>query len=1239
MDPVVAARRRIGECFDLLGRSARHGWIVESSPRPPPRHELGCVRDTKSVKIRGKFCVPDYNLCQSKTLRLTHINLAGFKSFVDPTHIPVPGQLVGIVGPNGCGKSNVIDAVRWVLGETSARHLRGATMQDVLFNGSGDRKPVNRASVELLFDNSLGKAAGQWSAYGEISVKRVLEREGDSSYYINNIPVRRRDIADIFLGTGLGARAYAIIEQGMISRVIEAKPEELRVFLEEAAGVSRYRERRKETEARLRDTRENLLRVDDIRQELVKQLEHLQEQAEVARRYHELQSELAISQNLLWFTRKKEAVSARARHAREIERAGIELEAETARLREAEKRLEELRSDHYKAGDALHACQGALYEANAEVARLEQQISHVRDNRARIEHHISTLRAQHDDHQSQLLAAQRSLDESREARVQADARVQSGEAVSEEQAQKLPLAESAHRESYERREAAQHSLAQAQQRLQVEQTKSGHAVRMLEQFAQRQLRLSTERDALPAADTEKLAQLNELLRRREDDLVAQRSQLQERESGIPALEQRVRECEAELDAAAQQLAASEARTQALAQLQARLANGAEMEGWLASRNLDKAPRFWQGIEIAAGWEDALEAVLLERLNGIALDDMNSVAGWLTDAPPGKLTVIDRENGAVPVHAEMAGLESLQRHVTCRDPRLEAVVAEWLHGVYTVPDTATGMALRGQLAPGSMLVSADGYRFTRHSVTFHAPDSELHGVLSREREIEKLNAEAESQRAVVAQREVAAGEAHAAVEHCRSECAALREAVSHAQNEFHAAQVETVRATEQVQRTTERGGQIAAELTEVMALMAAETLNRESADGALAQLEAQRGELQMQVEQSAHDYRDAEAALNAQRQALERARQAHQESVFAQKTIVNKINEIDQSIQRLSSAIAGFDSSITESTHDLDNYDEGPWQAQLQAMLETRVTREQALALARDALESMETNLRGVDQERLAAEEKLGPLRERIAEVRLKEQEARLTEEQYAQQLLEAQANEEELAALLEKGTRSNALQTEINRINDDIRALGAVNLAALEELKAAEERRDYLDAQSRDLNEAMSTLEDAIRRIDRETRDKLQTTFDEVNRHFGEMFPALFGGGQAKLTLTGEEILDCGVHVMAQPPGKKNATIHLLSGGEKALTAISLVFALFRLNPAPFCLLDEVDAPLDDSNTERFCNLVKKMSDNSQFLFISHNKITMEMANQLLGITMQEAGVSRVVAVDIEEAMKLSEAA
>lgn len=1172
-------------------------------------------------------------------MRLTQINLAGFKSFVDPTHIPVPGQLVGIVGPNGCGKSNIIDAVRWVLGETSAKHLRGETMQDVLFNGSGDRKPVNRTSVELIFDNSLGKAAGQWSKYAEISIKRVLQRDGDSSYYINNIHVRRRDVADIFLGTGLGARAYAIIEQGMISRVIEAKPEELRIFLEEAAGVSKYRERRRETELRLKDTRENLLRVDDIRQELEKQLGHLQEQAQVATRYHALQGELQTTQNLLWFTKRREAAASRNRHAREIERLGIELEAETAKLREAEKRLEEMRDQHYRVGDEMHAAQGALYEVNAEVARLEQQIAHVRENRQRIEQQLETLRAQLEHSRSQLMSAQAGLEQSRIEKVLAEERSAACEAAAAAEAEKLPVAEEAYRASRSRRDELQGNLARAEQSLQVEQTKLAHAARLIEQLASRQERLLEEKQALPAPDTSAVERLRQQMHTLDAALSGQRGTLAQKEQMLPQREQELREKNEVLDAATRQLTGLQARIHALQQLQDRLARGADMEGWLAARSLDGAPRLWQGMTIESGWEDALEAVLRERLNGIALDTLDKTVDWLRDAPPGKMTVYDTRGTRSEAARAVSGLEPLQRYVTCRDPRLEAVLAEWLHEVFVVDDAASGLERRQQLPVGSWLVSREGHVFTRHSVSFHAPDSELHGVLSRQREIEQLQSSISAEQGQLAGLRHAVAEIEQDIEQRKSEITGLRQSVSDTQQQHHELQMEALRLSEQAQRLTQRGEQIASELEEIAAQHATEMAHRETAQANVGRLQQETADLRQQLELAADLYRRAESVLALQREALQKAQREHQEAQFHLRSCVNKINEIDNSIKIFLESIAGLEASVATEQNGLAGCDEAPWQQQLQQSLAQRGQREQALAQARDALEGMESQLKAVEQERLACEQKLGPLRERINEVRLKEQEARLTEEQYAQQLAEAGAKDEELAALLEKGTRSGAMQGEIARLSEEIRALGAVNLAALEELQAGQERKNYLDAQSHDLTEAMATLEDAIRRIDRETRERLQHTFDEVNRHFSKMFPALFGGGNAKLVLTGEEILDSGVQVIAQPPGKKNSSIHLLSGGEKALTALSLVFSMFQLNPAPFCLLDEVDAPLDDHNTERFCDLVRKMSTHSQFLFISHNKITMEIANQLLGITMQEAGVSRVVAVDIEEAMKLTEEA
>ena len=1173
-------------------------------------------------------------------MRLTQINLAGFKSFVDPTHIPVPGQLVGVVGPNGCGKSNVIDAVRWVLGETSAKHLRGETMQDVLFNGSGQRKPVNRASVELIFDNSLGRAAGQWSQYAEISIKRTLQRDADSSYYINNMHVRRRDIADIFLGTVLGAREYAIIEQGMISRVIEAKPEELRVFLEEAAGVSKYRERRRETELRLRDTRENLLRVEDIRQELDKQLAHLQSQAHVAKRYHELQAELQTTQGLMWLVRRQEAAGARARHAREIERLGVELEAETAKLREAEKRLEALRAEHYRAGDAMHAAQGALYESNAEVARLEQQIAHVRENRSRIEQQIGSLRARLAHAEAQLRDARTNLDQWRGESAGAQEALAAREAALAEESDKLPLAEEAYRMSSKRRDELQQTLARTEQSLHIEKTKLEHAGRVLEQLAQREARLREERSALPERDSTALEELQAEANTLEAALQTQRAALAENERALPQLEQTLRARAETLDAATQRLTGLEARIHALTQLQDRIARGAGLQDWLATRKLDQAPRLWQGIAIEPGWEVALEAVLRERLNGIAVQDLERAAQWLPDSPPGKMTIVDAGGSSGPAPAfELPGVESLQRYVTCRDTRLEGVLREWLYQVYVVTDAAAGLAQRGRLPVGGMLVTHEGHIYTRHSVSFHAADSELHGVLSRQREIEHLQASlgTEQEALTAAQAEVAATED--AIERQKAALVGLRESMTQAQQRHHTMQMEALRQSEQARRLQLRGEQITLELAEVTAQRETEAEHREQASSQLARLEEECAATRSQLEREIEDYRRADSSMTLQREALQKAQREQQEALYQARSAEGKIAESEGSIRMLIEQTRAVAGGLATEEQALAVCDETQWQTQLQQALEERSVREQALARARNAVEGMETSLKGIEQERLGAEQRLAPLRERTQEMRLKEQEARLTEEQYARQLIESGADEATLQGLIEKGTRSGVLQTEIVRLTEEVKALGAVNLAALEELETAQERKAFLDAQSQDLTEAMTTLEDAIRRIDRETRERLQTTFDEVNNHFSRMFPALFGGGNAKLVLTGEEILDSGVQVIAQPPGKKNSSIHLLSGGEKALTALALVFSMFQLNPAPFCLLDEVDAPLDDHNTGRFCDLVKKMSESSQFLFISHNKITMEIANQLLGITMQEPGVSRVVAVDIQEAMKLTEEA
>jgi len=1172
-------------------------------------------------------------------VRLTHIKLAGFKSFVDPTHIPVPGQLVGVVGPNGGGKSNVIDAVRWVLGESSAKQLRGENMQDVIFNGSGERKPVGRASVELIFDNSLGKAAGPWSQYGEISVKRVLERDGESSYFINNMHVRRRDVADIFLGTGLGGRGYAIIEQGMISRIIEARPEDLRSFLEEAAGVSKYRERRRETELRLDDTRENLLRVDDIRRELGAQLEHLESQAERAVRYRELEAELKRTQHTLWLLRKRDAAAQRARISRDIETTGVELEAETASLREAEKRVEELRASHYSAADAVHASQGALYEVNAEVARIEQQIHYLRDSRNRAQHQLESVRAQEAEQRSRQAsqeaarsAGEESLSKSREQLAALADELEAARAA-------LPAAGEAYRGAQAQLAEAQRRLTQAEQQLQLEQARAGHGEKLLQQLETRYARLEDERDGLEVPNLSELIRLETEIGELAQRLYEQRDALEQCDADLPALEAAMHGAEQDAEQTQQRLNQLDARLTALQSLQEQVSHADEIEPWLERHELRRNPHLWQGIRIREGWEDALEAILRERLNSIGLTDLAQVHAWLALTPPGKISFHRIGGSAAAVEPAAAGLTRLTDYVTCTDTRLAAVLGDWLARVYVLPDPARGLEMARDLPAGAMLVSAQGHVFTATSVRFHAADSEVHGILTRQREIEALFAERSGADEELGRQRATAMSRKTEFEERRTEAERLRRTVAELQENHHQLKLDHVRLSQLAERLKARGEQIVRELAEIDVDMARESAQREEATRQIDALAAGMDALRAGVESAGQAHANAESGLQGSRVNAQQVERQHQEAQFQETTLSNKIKDIESSLDAISQNLQRLASESEVLCREIAQSDEGPLQAQLQEQLEARVEREQRLKQGREELQAAEDRLRATEQERLASEQKLAPLRERINELRLKEQEARIAEDGFAAQLAEAGADEQELLPLLEDGARAGRLQNEINRINEDISGLGAVNLAALEELATARERKAYLDAQSQDLTEAVTTLESAIRKIDRETRERLQETFDTVNKHFGEMFPVLFGGGEAKLVMTGEEILDAGVQVIARPPGKRNSSIHLLSGGEKALTALSLVFSMFQLNPAPFCLLDEVDAPLDDSNTERFCDLVKRMSANTQFMFITHNKITMEMASQLIGVTMQEQGVSRVVAVDVDEALRMREEA
>jgi chromosome segregation protein len=1176
-------------------------------------------------------------LCETvDNVRLNSIKLSGFKSFVDPMNFQVPGQLVGVVGPNGCGKSNIIDAVRWVLGESKASELRGESMQDVIFNGSTNRKPAGRASVELIFDNASGKAAGQWGQYAEIAVKRTLTRDGTSSYYINNQAVRRRDIQDIFLGTGLGPRAYAIIGQGMISRIIEARPEELRIFLEEAAGVSKYKERRRETENRLHDTRENLTRLEDILRELSSNLEKLEAQAAVAKKFHELQGDQEEKQKLLWLLRKNEAKAEQEKFFREIERAQIDLEEQTAKLRHVETELEHMRQAHYGAGDRLHTAQGHLYQTNSEIGSLEAQIKFVIESRNRLQSQLNSLTAQRDQWQRQGSQYQDDLAEAEIRLEEQCMRVEQAQQAVQDGNDKVPTLEQAWREAQLKTTESRGKIMQVQQQIELESAHQRNASNILSGLAVRRERLIQEKNGLALPDDAHLSNLKLQLEEKQALQEEASMYLEEAQEQQPRLEEERRAAQVLVSQEGGNLAQLEARLSALKQLQESVQSQGKVQPWLEKHELAGLPRLWQKLHIDPGWETALESVLRERMSALEVSNLDWAKAFFNDAPPAKLALFAPNPGAAPVEAVSNGLKPFIGLLQLNDPGLRSLMQDWLHNIFIADDTATAFADRYKLSPGALFVTRQGHVVGQSSVRFYASDSEQDGMLARQQEIENLTKQQRAQHMLAEESKSRAVRAEAAVSNAAQRLQELRQRSATLTQAVHGLQIEVMKLSEVQARFNQRSTQIVADLAEIEAQESEQQQIRMESEAKFEQLDMELADLQESHENGQTDYLNKEQQLNDARQRLRELERAAQESEFAEKSQRNRIEELKRSIATALEQSAQLFASMQQGNLELESLDDQAAQAGLQSLLDRRTDQERALADARHELDQLSQQLRHHEDMRLQSERSLQPQRDRITELQLKEQAARLNQEQFTQALASTQADEAALSEKLTADMRPSYLQGEVTRLSNAVAALGAVNLAALDELASASERKNFLDAQYVDLNEAITTLQDAIHKIDIETRGLLQDTFDKVNGHFAELFPILFGGGQARLTMTGDEILDSGVQVMAQPPGKKNATIHLLSGGEKALTATALVFSMFQLNPAPFCLLDEVDAPLDDANTERFCNMVKRMSSNTQFLFISHNKIAMEMANQLIGVTMQEQGVSRIVAVDMEAAASFS---
>jgi chromosome segregation protein len=1166
-------------------------------------------------------------------MRLSKIKLAGFKSFVDPTTITFPSSLVGVVGPNGCGKSNVIDAVRWVMGESSASRLRGDSITDVIFNGSSARKPVGAASVELLFDNSDTTLEGQYAKYAEIGIRREVSRDGISTYYLNGTRCRRKDITGVFLGTGLGPRSYSIIEQGMISRVIESKPEEMRVFLEEAAGISKYKERRRETSSRIKRTKENLARIQDVLEEVEKQIKHLDRQAKTAERYgrYKEQERRTAAELLALRTSSLDDKASEANTL--LAERKTRMEEQIAGQRKVEANIEDARSRQNERTDLFNVVQGRYYKVGSEIARLEQTIEHARELRERqekdLEQAVQGAReiVEHiDKDESEIAQLELTLNELVPGLEQA----QQTEKAS---AESLQLAEAALAEWQEQWDDYTQKFNAAQQQRNIEQTRAEQIESRIKGYADRRKKLD---DARTAADRDELKAKFDDLTGQEQRKRQARDEFDRHLTSIGDKVRKLREQDTKLtrlvDERKATVQAAQGKYASLEALQkAALGEGDEgVKRWLEAEGIDGDRRVAKSMDVADGWEKAVETVLGQYLQAVCVAELEPATASIANLKEGNLTLLldtieeaasgDATTLAAKVNSAPASVAQILRRVRIADSLNDAV------------------ALQGQLEDHDSVVTADGIWLGRNWLRVSRDKDPKSGVLAREHELRRLKSDLreyqarfESARKLLIDGRMRLTQLDERRESMQKDAAALvneyseiRAALDGARYQLDQINAREVAIAEETSEVDNEKISAEEQLRDSQRLFDQATVSLEELDTLKNNLEGRRDELRADLDRvraQAREDREIVQTITIQFE----SRRSSKDSAA-------------QNLERMQSQLKQFESREQEIRDQLD-HSQAPLAGHkilLEEQLKNRVLVEQELGSARKLVDDIDHELRELDQSRMQIEQAVDAARSDVNEADLALREIEVRREGFADQLAQTDFELESLVDGLDEAATIEGWEEKVEKVRRRIDRLGPINLAAIDEFKEQSERKEYLDSQLKDLNDALETLEAAIRKIDRETRSRFRETFEDVNAGFKRLFPKLFGGGHAYLELTGDDLLSAGVSVMARPPGKRNSTIHLLSGGEKALTAVALVFAIFELNPAPFCLLDEVDAPLDDANVSRFCDIVKEMSEKVQFVFITHNKGTMEMARQLTGVTMQEPGVSRLVSVDLDEAVKMA---
>lgn len=1168
-------------------------------------------------------------------MRLCQIKLAGFKSFVDPTTINFPSDLTGIIGPNGCGKSNVIDAVRWVMGETSAKQLRGDSMDDVIFNGSSTRPGVSRASVDLVFDNSDHSLGGQYANYNEISVRREVTREGQSSYFLNNTRCRRRDISDIFLGTGLGPRSYAIIEQGMISRIIEAKPEELRVYLEEAAGITKYKERRRETENRIRHTRENLDRLDDLRDEVEKQLNHLKRQASAAERYKELKSkERRIKAELLalrWQALDKQVREDEAA----LQEQQTKVESVIAEQRSIELEIEKKREGNTEASEQLNEVQGEFYRIGADISRIEQSIQHHRETQQRQSDDLKQVSEAWQELQQHIEDDKARLEDVTQSIEDKQPLLESLKKTQEDSASRLSNAEKAMQDWQQSWESFNQQAAESSQAAQVEQTRLEQLAEHLQRLQARQERLREEQETLTTDELEQ--QREETLREEAEQSHRQEQVQQELEDARNAMvntRASIDDINKNLDASrteAQDLQGTLSSLEALQQA----ALGKDKEAtvkWLERRGLNKQQRLAESIHVQEGWERAVETVLGDSLEAVCVEGLDQLAGSISEFGEGGLMLVDTQAGSkVDAPSGQALSEKVQSDVE---------VGHLFAGIFCCETTEQALELRQSLSVGQSVITRDGLWFGPNWLRVIRPEAGQDSVLAREQNIKATRNKLESAQQRITELEENLETAKLTLSEQENQRESLQQTLQNNSDELAnvRAQLNTIKI--QLEQVQKRRNELNQELADVDQQIQNDL-----------QAQAQSKDALQLAEQSLGEHKATREQLEGQRETVQQGLQDARDHAQSDKDSLHEIaltlesmrsmqDSTGQNLSRLQQQLSHLQKRRDELEAALSQGDEPVQQmeSELAELLEKRVEVDKRLGEARTQVEVVENEIRGLETDRANHEKQVQELRSELENGRLAAQEARVRCQTINEQLEETDFEREVLFKEMPEEANADEWQQQAEKLEQRIQRMGPINLAAIDEHKEQSERKEYLDQQHADLIEALETLEGAISKIDKETRSRFKEIFDQVNATIKEMFPRLFGGGQAHLEMTGNDLLNTGIAIMARPPGKRISNIHLLSGGEKALTAVAMVFAIFQLNPAPFCLLDEVDAPLDEANVARFNDMVKEMSSKVQFIVITHNKTTMEMVDQLTGVTMREAGVSRIVAVDVDEAVKMATA-